>query len=566
MRSLLIRLGVSVVALAGPTAATAQTISFPAYPAVASTLGAIPDGPGPGCGTPGVPRNITFVTPEPAGLATVAIQLQIAHTQVGHLSATLIAPDGTQHLLFGRPGAAAAADCGSSGDLSGSYTFSDPGTSFWPAAATAGVVPAAAYRTSTTGGVAGGGVDTVIATTFAGHLAGGTWTLRLVDWGAGDTGTVTAASLFVTYPIANTGTNDVYTVPANGSLSVPAPGVLANDFGTGPLSVASILFRPATNGVFAIAANGSFTYTPNPGFVGTDVIAYYAIGPSGISRETAITIDVLPASPPTDLEVVDVQGSRVLLRWGAPLTGAAPTGYQLTWGLQPGVPLGQVVLPPSPTVLPITVPPGVYYVRLRTLSAVGGSAATTPEVAIPVGVASVPSVPSAPTAVVNGAALTLVWKNSFLAGTPTASELLVSGAATGVVPATGADWFQASSVPPGTYDIAVRTRNATGASAVSAPLSVTVPGTCVAPQVPLRAVAFSAAAGRLGAVWDPNPAGGAPERYEVVVSNAVSSTVGVGLQRLHDVPAAPGTYGLRVRAVNACGVSPLTALQTVVVP
>lgn len=566
MRLLLTCLGACVVAAAGPIAAGAQTISFPGYPAVASTLGAIPDSPGPGCGTPGAARNITFVTPEPAGLATVAVQLQIAHPQVGHLSATLIAPDGTQHLLFGRPGAVAAGDCGSTGDLAGSYTFDDSGASFWPATATSGVVPTATYRSSTVGGTAGGGVDTLIASTFAGHQAGGTWILRVVDWGAGETGTVTAASLFVAYPITNTGTNDVYTVPANGTLSVPAPGVLANDIGTGPLSVASILFRPATNGTFAIAANGGFSYTPNPGFVGTDIIGYYAIGPSGFSRDTGITINVLPASPPTDLEVVDVAGSRVLLRWSAPLTGAAPIGYQLTWGLQAGVPLGQVTLPASPTVLPITVPPGVYYVRLRTLSAVGGSAATTPEVAIPVGVASGPSVPTAPTAVVNGSALTLVWKNTFLAGTPTGAELVVSGAAGGVVPATGADWFQASSVPPGTYSIATRTRNATGLSAVSAPVSVTVPGTCAAPQVPLRAVAFVAGAGRLGAVWDPNPSGGAPERYEIVVSNVVNATVNVGLQRVHDVPVAPGAYGIRVRAVNACGASALTALQTVVVP
>jgi predicted phage tail protein len=162
--------------------------------------------------------------------------------------------------------------------------------------------------------------------------------------------------------------------------------------------------------------------------------------------------------------------------------------------------------------------------------------------------------------------LTAVWKNSFLAGAPKAAELVVTGSAAGVVPATTAETFVAAAVPPGTYSIAVRTRNASGASTTSTAVPVTVPGTCVAPQVPLRAVVYAVGAGRHGAVWDPNPAGGAPDRYEIVASNAVNATVSVGLQRVHDVAVAPGTYDIRVRAVNACGASPLTAVQTVVVP
>jgi hypothetical protein len=42
--------------------------------------------------------------------------------------------------------------------------------------------------------------------------------------------------------------------------------------------------------------------------------------------------------------------------------------------------------------------------------------------------------------------------------------------------------------------------------------------------------------------------------------------VPVGLGRLHEVPMPAGRYGLRVRAVNPCGVSALSALQTVEVP
>lgn len=153
--------------LAGQVAAAAQTISLPGYPANSATLGAIPDGPGPGCGTAGPPRDITFVSPPAAGLVSVGVSLTITHTDAGHLTATLMAPDGTAHVLFGRPGALSASDCGSSDDLNGNYQFSDTGAGFWGAAATTGLIAPGTYLTSTAGGGAGGGTNVVMSTVFA---------------------------------------------------------------------------------------------------------------------------------------------------------------------------------------------------------------------------------------------------------------------------------------------------------------------------------------------------------------------------------------------------------------
>jgi len=65
-------------------------------------------------------------------------------------------------------------------------------------------------------------------------------------------------------------------VPA--ALNAPAPGVLANDAGWygGLLSVVNT----TTNGNLTLASDGSFTYMPNGGFVGTDSFVYkMKIGP-----------------------------------------------------------------------------------------------------------------------------------------------------------------------------------------------------------------------------------------------------------------------------------------------
>ena len=72
--------------------------------------------------------------------------------------------------------------------------------------------------------------------------------------------------------------------------------------------------------------------------------------------------------------------------------------------------------------------------------------------------------------------------------------------------------------------------------------------------------------GRLGAVWDPSPEGDAPEAYDVSLAGAWEGQVALPPSRVHETELSAGVYSLRVRARNACGVSPWTAVQTVAVP
>jgi VCBS repeat-containing protein len=86
---------------------------------------------------------------------------------------------------------------------------------------------------------------------------------------------------------------DAYTVPADATLTVAAPGVLANDHDPSGASLVTVLSVPTTHGTLALAANGSFTYTPDAGFTGTDTFIYRALCSDGdYTPPTIVTITV----------------------------------------------------------------------------------------------------------------------------------------------------------------------------------------------------------------------------------------------------------------------------------
>jgi FtsP/CotA-like multicopper oxidase with cupredoxin domain len=75
---------------------------------------------------------------------------------------------------------------------------------------------------------------------------------------------------------APTATADTYSVNRNDAFSVPAPGVLGNDTASplyGPMS-AELVSNLATGGSVTLAQNGTVTYLPAAGFVGTTTFQY----------------------------------------------------------------------------------------------------------------------------------------------------------------------------------------------------------------------------------------------------------------------------------------------------
>ncbi len=70
--------------------------------------------------------------------------------------------------------------------------------------------------------------------------------------------------------------DDAYSTGGASSLSIPAPGVLANDTDPNNDSLTAVLVTQPAYGTVALNSNGSFTYTPGASFSGTDSFTYQA--------------------------------------------------------------------------------------------------------------------------------------------------------------------------------------------------------------------------------------------------------------------------------------------------
>jgi hypothetical protein len=97
-----------------------------------------------------------------------------------------------------------------------------------------------------------------------------------------------------TTPIAN---NDAYNAVTGRLLTIPAPGVLANDTGgSGPLR--AVLVTGVSHGTFALSTNGGFTYTATGNFTGTDTFIYKASDGITNSANATVSITVTTNHPP----------------------------------------------------------------------------------------------------------------------------------------------------------------------------------------------------------------------------------------------------------------------------
>ena len=79
---------------------------------------------------------------------------------------------------------------------------------------------------------------------------------------------------------------DSYEVLRNSTLMVTAPGVLENDSDPFTQTLSAVIETMPSNGALALAADGSFIYTPTTDFVGTDLFTYTA--DNGTYTDTAV--------------------------------------------------------------------------------------------------------------------------------------------------------------------------------------------------------------------------------------------------------------------------------------
>ncbi|MGH9456052.1 MAG: beta strand repeat-containing protein, partial [Thermoanaerobaculia bacterium] len=94
--------------------------------------------------------------------------------------------------------------------------------------------------------------------------------------------------------------NDSFSTTEDAPLTVSAPGVLANDTDVESSVLTAVLVSGTSNGTLSLNADGSFSYTPNADFSGSDSFTYKASDGTNVSNVATVTISVgVVDDPPT---------------------------------------------------------------------------------------------------------------------------------------------------------------------------------------------------------------------------------------------------------------------------
>ncbi len=279
-----------------------------------------------------------------------------------------------------------------------------------------------------------------------------------------------------------------------------------------------------------------------------------------------------PDGRPRNLSSV-VAKTAVTLTWEAPLNSPQPvTGYAIEAGTSPGSPVGSAPVG-NVLIVSTTAPSGVYYVRVRALTASGPSAPSN-EIAVATGQAAPPLAPLGLLATVQGTNVAFQWRENPL-GPEVAQDQFHAGTGPGLsnlaaVPLPSTMTAVETSAPAGTYYVRVRAANASGVGPASNEAVVTLaPGICTVPAVPTGLTA-APQAGALALHWNAPSSGAIPTGYrlEAGTSLGASNIAILPLPVMTAVggPVPSGPYFVRLAATNGCGSSAVSADIAFVVP
>jgi VCBS repeat-containing protein len=132
-------------------------------------------------------------------------------------------------------------------------------------------------------------------------------------------------------PVAH---NDTYSTNEDTPLTITPAGILINDTDVDGDTLSSILNVGPAHGTLSLAANGSFVYTPNADYNGTDTFTYHANDGTANSNIATVTITINPvdeqliATPDNDILVNEA--ALDLFQGGADLAAGTRTGTNPT--------------------------------------------------------------------------------------------------------------------------------------------------------------------------------------------------------------------------------------------
>jgi VCBS repeat-containing protein len=137
----------------------------------------------------------------------------------------------------------------------------------------------------------------VTFTPDANYFGPASFTYTIAD-GNGGTSTATVNLTVAAVNDAPVGVVDNYTTDEDTALTIPAPGVLANDTDIDSIDLSAILVSGPSHGTLTLNANGSFTYTPSQDYNGSDSFTYRASDGAAQSSITTVNLTVNPVADP----------------------------------------------------------------------------------------------------------------------------------------------------------------------------------------------------------------------------------------------------------------------------
>lgn len=370
-----------------------------------------------------------------------------------------------------------------------------------------------------------------------------------------------AAALTVQVNQAPIAAADAYSTSFNTPLVVPVPGVLVNDTDPNGESLTAALVAGPSHGALTLDLNGSFTYTPAPGYSGPDAFTYQASDGVLGSGITTVGLTVVPNSAP--IATPDAYGTA----FGTPLTIAAPgvltndtdaDDDALTAMPATTTSHGALVLNANGS---FTYTPAAGYAGLdsftyRVSDGLSTSAITT--VSLTVGQ---PATVQPPTGLfaysVSGNVVTLRWTPPAVGPAPTNYAIeggINPGEVLASIPTGNTYPIHTFVAPTGSFYVRLHAISGSERSAASNEirLHVNVPAP---PSTPADLVGLVNGS-TVDLAWRNTFSGGVPDTLLLDVTGAAVTTIPVGYSDRFSFAAVPGgTYTLRLRAANAAGVS-----------
>jgi VCBS repeat-containing protein len=129
-------------------------------------------------------------------------------------------------------------------------------------------------------------------------------------------GAATSALATVTITVRNTdpiAADDAYSVHHADVLSVPAPGVLADDSDADDDPISPSLVDDVAHGSLVFGTDGGFAYDPDPGFTGDDSFSYTVTDGIATSALATVTITVRNTDPIAADDAYSVHHDRTLV-------------------------------------------------------------------------------------------------------------------------------------------------------------------------------------------------------------------------------------------------------------